>query len=216
MSNAARKLDDQPGYLTIGKVVASRANVIVVELDGRAVDCERAAMCLLEPRRDDEVLVSEASGRRFVLGVLTRAATSDAARIGVDGDLELYVRRGRLSVTTQKGVDVQSAGEATLTAPRVALRAVEGEAMFDKVKLLAAGARVELGRLSFVAEKVDTLCERLWQRVKRSYRFVEETDQLRAGSIDQHARGLLRVHSDNAVITAKHLTKIDAGQIQLG
>ena len=49
--------------------------------------------------------------------------------------------------------------------------------------------------------------------MKRSYRAVEETDQLRAGQIDYVAKETLSLHGENALLTAEELVKVDGEQI---
>lgn len=77
-------------------------------------------------------------------------------------------------------------------------------------------ADVRVGAVSLVAEAIESFVTRLLSRAKRSYRFVEETDQLRAGNIDQRATGHLNLRGETAVMHAGVLVKIDAAQIHMG
>jgi Protein of unknown function (DUF3540) len=58
--------------------------------------------------------------------------------------------------------------------------------------------------------------ERCHQRVARSYREVEETDQVKAGQIDYTADTSLQLHAKYALVTADQLVKMDAEQIHIG
>jgi hypothetical protein len=216
MSNLAQHIEADASYLQAVAVLEAAAGRCVVEVGGRRVEARRAAMCLIEPRAGDEVLVAGVDDRHFVLGVLTRPEAGATTRLSVDGDLEVAVPKGRLRFTSQKGVDITTAGEAVVLAMKLTLRAVEGEAAFERARVLAGDARAEFRKLGVVAETVETVCERLWQRMKRSYRIIDETDQVRAGNIDHRARQLLRIHADHTAITAKHLAKIDGEQIHVG
>lgn len=216
-SNLAAKMIEpiQHGSVVIGLAVGSSPRGWLVSIGGRELEATRAAMCLLEPRPGDEVLIAEVGERRFVLGVLARAPGS-AARLSVEGDLELAVAAGALRVTAQRGVEVTTPAEASVTAARASLRALSADAVVEKARLLGGLLQLEATKVSTLAGTVETLCERLWQRAERAYRFVEGLDQLRAGNIDQRARQLARLHADNTVITAKHLAKVDAEQIHMG
>ena len=217
MSNLAEKFHEEPGYLDRGVVVSARAGDYTLEVGGRRVEAERAAMCLLEPRVGDQVLVAAVRDDHFLLGVLRRAESDAAARLSVpDGDVELVAQRGSVRVAAQRGFDVTTAGDVAFTSRRLRLHAVEAEAVFEKLRVLGDVLHAEARKVVWAAEKVESVCERVWARVKRSYRFVEETDQLRAGNIDHRARGIARWHADNAVLTANHLAKIDGEQIHVG
>ena len=58
--------------------------------------------------------------------------------------------------------------------------------------------------------------ERVTQRVKRSFRFVEDADTVKAGRIDYAADTALTMRAKNTIIAAEELAKVDAEQIQLG
>lgn len=82
--------------------------------------------------------------------------------------------------------------------------------------LASARALFDVERVDAVFGKVEAVIERVLQRVKRSYRFVEETEQVRAGCIDIAAQSTMSLHAENAMVTADNLVKVDAEQIQLG
>jgi hypothetical protein len=52
--------------------------------------------------------------------------------------------------------------------------------------------------------------------VKRSYRFVEEADQVKAQRIDYAAEKSVCLRGENALVVAEELVKVDGGQIHLG
>jgi transglutaminase/protease-like cytokinesis protein 3 len=58
--------------------------------------------------------------------------------------------------------------------------------------------------------------ERWSQKVKRAYRKVEQIDELRAQNIDYSADQTMSLHSENALVTAEGLVKVDGEQIHLG
>ena len=79
-----------------------------------------------------------------------------------------------------------------------------------------AVARAELTRARVEAGAIDTVADRVTERVQRSYRTAEEFDHLRAGVIDHAARETLKLRSHDAVLTAEGLVKVDGAQIHLG
>jgi hypothetical protein len=82
--------------------------------------------------------------------------------------------------------------------------------------LSSARATLDLGRVEAIFGTVEAVVERVLQRLKRSYRFVEETDHVRAGTIDVTAEGTMSLHSNDTMMTADRLVKVDAEQVQLG
>ena len=53
-------------------------------------------------------------------------------------------------------------------------------------------------------------------RFRRSYRFVEEGEHLRARDIDQRASGHLSLKGDVATVQAGLVVKVDGAQVHLG
>jgi len=53
-------------------------------------------------------------------------------------------------------------------------------------------------------------------RVQRSTRFVEESDQIRAGDIDHRAESTLQMRAETMLMTADVVVRVDADQIHMG
>ncbi len=53
-------------------------------------------------------------------------------------------------------------------------------------------------------------------RIGRAYRTVEETDHLRAESIDHRAEKTLKMHAENSLLTSEQLVKVDGSQVHIG
>jgi len=92
-----------------------------------------------------------------------------------------------------------------------------------ELKVTAASGNVAVSRLSFVSSLVQgeiragrLLAESVYQRMKRSYRVVDELDQVKAERIDYEAKEDVSLHGKNALITAEGLIKVDGDQIHLG
>ena len=91
-------------------------------------------------------------------------------------------------------------------------------ARFVLDELLQVGRRANwyVAKLRSVGEMVETFAEHVLTRAKRSSRFIEESDQLRAGDIDHRAEGTLQLHAETAFITADTVVRVDAEQIHMG
>jgi Protein of unknown function (DUF3540) len=216
MTNAAKSLDATTMFQDIGTVTHAELPRLMVKSTTGDLEATRAASCLLEPCVGDRVLV--AGSRRegfYVLAILTREEGTRAA-VSLDGDLEVRLRSGRFVVAAQEAIDLVSAGQVTVVSEGVAVHAAVGDLAIDRLTVVGALVRAEIDAIKLFARRVDSVVERVAQRVKRSYRTVEETDQVRAERIDYVAKKTAHLHGENALVTAKELVKIDGEQIHVG
>lgn len=213
MDNAVRRYQRPDTFMDAGYVVDDGGSLAVVVGDVRS-KAERAAACLTAPKPGDHVLVAFVGDACFIISVLESAEAG--AHIDVEGDLAIAVRQGKLAITAQRGVEVHTAGDAELTAPRARLRVIDAEAMVDRLRWLGDKLNVDIKHVATVADTVDSFAQRVRSRAERAYRFVADFDQLRAGHIDHRAKGTVRVHGENTVVTANELAKIDGEQIHVG
>jgi nitrous oxide reductase len=160
------------------------------------------------------LLVSHATGAH-VLAVLER---DEGARVKavLDGDLEIQLKKGRFVVAAQEGIDLVAAKDVSLTSSGVSVRASHGSVLVDKLSLLGSMVSAEIDKVKVLAGALDTIAERVHQRVKRAYRVVEELDQVKAAQIDYSAEKTMNLHAKNALVTAEELVKVDGEQIHLG
>lgn len=223
MDNLARKIENIPlrrdVEQEVGRVTGVEGALLAVSVDGAAHTAARAVSCLVAPEPGDFVLLAVVSGstptRRFVLAVLEREAGA-AATVAVDGDLSFKVPHGRFTVAAQDGIDLIAAREMSVVSGRLNVNAVDGNVVFQELSYLGKLVRSEVERVKSFAQTVDVVMDRFTQQVKRSYRTVEELDQVRADSIDYVAKKTLSLRGDNTLMTAKQLVKVDGEQIHLG
>jgi hypothetical protein len=215
MPSAAEKIQFSEAFLEDATVVGREGGAFVVRAGNRRLEARRATGCLVEPEEGDRVLLAWIGDERFVLSVLVREAASPT-RLSVEGDMELRVPGGRFIVASQEGIDLTTPGETNVTAGKLNVNAVEGKLVVQTLEALGERLEASFSHARILAERVDSIFERLHQRVARSYRFVREMDQLRAGHIDYRADHVARVHAENAVITADDVVKVDGAQVHIG
>jgi hypothetical protein len=217
MSAVAKVFQTNAAFQASGRVAGTEEDGILrVETAAGVFRARRAFSCLVDPTVDDGVLLrGTPDGGCYVLAVLERLS-AEPARLVSDGDLEVKLPRGRFVVAAQEGVELLSARELTVAAGAVRVHADEGYAVFRQLSLLGSWVRAEFERIKVLADSCDTTLERLLQRVKRSYRFVEEHDQVRAAQIDYAAQKNASLRGENALVTAKKLVKVDGEQIHVG
>jgi len=190
---------------------------LVVRTRADLVTAERAVSCLVEPDVGDRVLLArDDEGATFVLAVLRRNTPDATTRLSLEGDVALTVESGSLEVSARDGVTIASPGEVALVAGE--LRAAASRARTALGELVHVGASVlgQVDTVKLVGQALDVVVERSIARAKRAFRFVEESETVRAGELDHRAEGLASLRGAHALVTAEKLVKIDGGQIHVG
>ena len=217
MNNLARKLDNVALSHEIGRVTGLReGGLLGVVTEGGDYRAKRAASCLLEPEIGDTVaLLTTQAGACYVTAVLEREPGA-ASRIVADGDLEVQLATGKLTFAAQEGINLLAAKEVSVSAGALRVNAREGNFVLERLSLLGGVASAELAKIKVVAGSLDQVLDRFSQRVKRSFRKVEELDQVKAEHIDYAASASMSLHAQNALVTAEELVKVDGEQIHVG
>ncbi|MDI1478102.1 DUF3540 domain-containing protein [Polyangium sp. y55x31] len=216
MHNAARKLAAKTVWQEFGEVVEARPDGFCVRTALAEVNAKRAASCLVAPALGDRVLVAtEEEGDSFVLAVLERK-DSQKTTIAVEGDLELRTPSGKVEIAAQEGVDVTAAAPVNVTGSEVTVKALRARLSAEWIDVVGAAVKAEFGKVKMLASTFDAALDRFSQRVKRSYRTVEEIDQVRAQHIDWAAQGNAHLRGENTLVTATDLVKVNADQVHLG
>jgi len=96
------------------------------------------------------------------------------------------------------------------------LRAVEGNVVLSKLTVLASSLLAHTDNVRFAAKAVDSFFERVSQTAKLWHRTVEELDLLRAGRADYRTEKEMCLRSENFLVGARKLAKLDAEQIHIG
>src|SRR6202012_3994257 len=111
---------------------------------------------------------------------------------------------------------IVSSQEVSVVSGAIRLNAVDGSVALERLSFLGKLVRAEIGKAKVFGETLDSMLERVSQRVKRSYRVVEECDHVRAEQLDYAAKKRLSLHGETAMLTAQHLAKVEGDQIHLG
>ena len=213
--SAAKKIVRREAYLEAGRVERI-GEMIAVSLGTGTCEARRAKSCLVAPEVGDSVLCAlEPDGAAFVVAVLA-GREGAPTKLAVDGDLALQARGGRVSLCSSEGVDIVSGGAVAMTSTELHVRAKKGTMAIEELGFFGRLVQAEVAKVSLVAQEVDSVLTRLTQRAKRVFRFVDEIDQTRAGTVDMRAQNLVAIRGENAVISARVLAKVDGEQIHLG
>ena len=212
---AAKKLASTETYLDTGTVERILDGTIEVRHGSGTWQARRARSCLVAPEIGESVLCAFGPAGTFVLAVL-EGGDGAPTRLSADGDLHIQSRDGRVAISSPEGVDLVSGGALAMTSAELHVRARKGSVAVQELGLFGKLLQAEVAKVALVAHEVDTVLTRLTQRARRVFRFVEEVDQTRAGTIDLRAQNLVGIRGENAVISARVLAKVDGEQIHLG
>ena len=214
MQSAAKKLDHRQVYQEIGVVVRASDLVEVDTTTGR-VHARRATSCLVAPVEGDRVLLAiEERGDAFVLAVLERPEGTRTT-LALEGDVTLRASK-RLSLSAEETVDVVAGKSVRLAGGAIELTALATRVSTHALTVVSEAAAAALGRVKLVAKSIDSMMDRLTQRAKRAFRFVEGTEQVRARHIDYAASEIANLRGETTVVTARDLVKVNGEQIHVG
>ncbi|MFN7131888.1 MAG: DUF3540 domain-containing protein [Myxococcales bacterium] len=214
---SAKKLTsaNMEAYVEAGRVERVADDVLHVRLGGGTYRARRAKSCLVAPEIGDKVLCVVDGDGTFALAVL-EGRNEAPTQIAVEGDLQIRSRRGRVAVGAPQGVALVSSSEVSVAAGEVNVRAPKGSVAIDELGFFGRLVQAQVAKVTLAAQELDTIAERLSQRVKRAFRFVEDIDQTRAGTVDMRAQKMIGIRGENAVLSARVLAKVDGEQIHIG
>jgi hypothetical protein len=211
-----KKQDDEVVIREIGTVDATEDGRYIVAADSGRFSTTKAVSCLVEPEIGDEVLFAgQASGDLYIIAILEREAEVPT-KLTVEGDATLQVREGKLALVAKQGIDLVTGATLAMTSRGLKLNAREGDLFIDNLTFLGRKALAKIDVAKVFAGTLDSVLDRFSRRVKNSYRFVEQVDQVRSQQIDYAAKENMRLRAYNALMNADVLFKIDGDSIQLG
>lgn len=216
MSMEATKLGaDHAFSMESGTVVLTDGSTSVVRTQSGDVRAARAQSCLIEPAPKDRVLVAISGGEAFVLAVLTKGEAG-AVRLSADEPIEIVSKQGNVSVVAAGEVSLVGGKAASITTPELSVNAARGRARIDDLGFVGKVASVGVTMLKTVAETAERTAGRLVERLGRSYRFIEETENVRARDIDMRTESNLQLRGEHTVVMARKVVKVDGTQIHMG
>lgn len=197
---------------TVLSVDPLRVTTELTELEARV-----AASCLLAPEVGDAVLLSVPTrGPSYVLAVLERRSEAPA-RLRVEGaDVQIDAPDGRLSISSPHGVDAISGADLRFVSRELEITAGDARVSFSSLVTETRSLLARVGVADAAFDALETTATRLTQRLVRSYRFVEDQEVVRAGSLDTRARDSLVLRAKDALLNARRLVRLDGEQIHLG
>ncbi|AUX42851.1 hypothetical protein SOCE26_042860 [Sorangium cellulosum] len=213
--NLARQRVETFATQEVGTVIGVMGRSFQVRVGSGDYAARRAVSCLVEPALGDRVLLALHEGGCHVLAVLDRDGDAPA-RLVADGDLEVCAPNGRFTVTAGEGVRLVTPAEAAVAAGTVRVAAAEGSFAVGAMTYVGEQLVAQVHRVKTVARSVESIAGRWVQRLDRAYRFIAESEQVRAQYYEVKARAAVNIKAEATLVSSGELTKIDGGQIHLG
>jgi len=216
MTEPAHKINPSP-HLAYARVLETSEDGYAVLCDGRRLQATMSASCLVRPGAWDEVLVSlDETGRCFILSVLVRSDADKPTDLDFPGQVNLNAPEGGIALAAQGDVIVAAGEECSLVGARLNVMAEEAEVRVERLNLLGRVLQANLTAVRTVAGRIETTANRLTQRLKDLFCYVEEHSEHQAGSARHVVEETLTMHSRNAYHVADEIVKVDAEQVHLG
>ena len=99
---------------------------------------------------------------------------------------------------------------------RLGISSSKGEINIGNLTFLGSFFEGSLETVKLLSKAFESITERFFRRTKRSYRFIEDTDHVRTGSLNYMARKTLMLRGTFSQMTAKEDVHIDAERINIG
>jgi len=214
MKNLAKKLHEDSTFQGMGPIIRLEGPLFVVRTDRGDLRCRRAVGCLVEPELHDFVLVACQDKAAYVLSVLERE--SPDASIACEGNLEVKLKNGRFRVASSETIDFVASKGVQVVSDALGVHVNSAKLVASEIVALGSRLVGEVANVSLKGSVLDKAFERVSERVQRSFRRVEEIDQLKAKQVDYVAEHTMSLRSENMVATAKELVKVDGEQIHFG
>jgi hypothetical protein len=187
----------QPGQQT-ATILRPVAGGMLIAHHGLEVLAQTALSCLVQPEPGDHVLIASADAI-WIIAVLSRAS---GAPLRLLGGTDAIIGGPDAALTLAPGT-------FNLHTPRANL-------FIEEVMHAGGSITAHLKSIKLFAGLVETLAERALLQFRNLFRIVEETDHLRAQTIDHTATGSLHLQAQNAFVMAENALRMDAEQIHMG
>jgi len=216
MENLARKHVYSEARQTFGTIVAHDDASFFVQTDLGYVKAWRAVGCVVEPKINDVVLtVGNGSGQGYILSVLERDRKTKTT-LSFDGDVDITTKSGRIGIAASEELVLAGMKDITMVSSALGVTATTGNINIERLSFWGTLFEGSVQTIRLVARTFDSILQRLVQRAKRSYRFVDETDQVRAGNLNYRADQSLMLRGNFSQLTAREDVHIDGERVNIG
>lgn len=216
----AEKIVNLPGRMTqgieLGTVRGGSEAGYVVHGPSGIIVATVAFSCLVKPMAGDKVMYTrDPQEGCYILAILERPTSPDAV-LSFPGDVVVEAAKGHMTISAASGIDMATGAAVSLRASDINLSAAKGQFNMLEMQASADSFTGTLNRVRLVSDAVDVVANRLTERLKTCYRWVEEIEHVTAGQMISTIRNLFSVRARQSAITAKEDVKIDGERVHIG
>ncbi len=204
-----------PGHLFQAHIVGLVGEWCLFESRDGSGRAKKSVSCFLQPEIGDEVMIFSGDPHAFVLSVLSRSSSACSASIHLPKNSQLTCMEGNLLIESAS-LTLRGQDDLKLQSASLSMLAKHSDLRMERVNGWFGMIDVRTIGLRLVANQFTSMCGRLIQRAKESFRWVDGKDELRAGHVRIQAKEHVRVTAEHASIRAKGFVKIDGQKIDLG
>jgi hypothetical protein len=214
MERLARNMENEKNELFDGRVKIKDDNFFWVETSRGLHKAKKSVSCLIEPLIFDEVLLlSNRNGKTYILSVLERERDVQSDII-FEGDVSVKVKNGDLGFVAQK-LDLKG-NNIDLVSKDLDIRSLRGKASIRDFTFLGRVFRGNINAVKIISKTMSSITERLTQKARQSYRWIEGLEQTEAGRLRFSAKDSLFMKGKRSSLIAEKKVKIDGEKIHLG
>lgn len=214
MEKVAGCMESEKIELFDGRVKMRDGDFFWVETFKGLHKARKSVSCLIEPLVFDEVLLSSNHhGNSYILSVLEREREVKSDII-FEGDVSIKVKNGDLGFVAQK-LDLKG-DDIALASEELDIRSLRGKASIHDFTFLGRLFRGNIKAVKIISQTMSSITERLIQKARHSYRWVEGLEQVKAGCIKYFAENSLFMKGKRSSLMAEKKVRIDGEKIHLG
>jgi len=207
-------MENEKNELFDGRVKIKDDNFFWVETSRGLHKAKKSVSCLIEPLIFDEVLLlSNRNGKTYILSVLERERDVQSDII-FEGDVSVKVKNGDLGFVAQK-LDLKG-NNIDLVSKDLDIRSLRGKASIRDFTFLGRVFRGNIDAVKIISKTMSSITERLTQKARQSYRWIEGLEQTEAGRLRFSAKDSLFMKGKRSSLIAEKKVKIDGEKIHLG
>jgi hypothetical protein len=224
MTAISKPVPRDAGQSTLGSPAAGSPAAIVRGRKGLTVHIGRAGetlsariafSCLVQPEAGDLVATQDAGGSTWITAILERP-TETPMRLLAEGDVSIASAHGNISIAAAGRVQVDAGEAVGISGDELELQASVARFILDEHLQIGRRATYYVQKIRTAGQVLEQIAETVLTRARNLTRFVEESDQLRAGDVDHRAEGTMQLRAKTAFVTADDLVRLDAEQIHMG
>lgn len=205
-----------PVEIEYGTVQGGAKNSFVIHGEAGIFTAKRAFSCVVNPEAGDKVMYSRDEHHVCHILAIIERPTHQHATLSFPGNVSIDSPHGQVSILGQTGVQLTSADSLDMVTDQVNVIARKGLLNINDATLTGGQVTSHIASVTTIAKSIDTVAERLTQKLKHSFRIIDGVDQTKAGDVLTTIKNLFSLRSRQSAMLAKKDIKIDAQRIHMG